>query len=76
MTAFADVIFSGASWPCCECALWQRVSDTHHDSEAALQIDILEVEGKYYGFSGCHRYEVQHHVHMPNHQTVSSARAQ
>ncbi|MEM7553234.1 MAG: sulfiredoxin [Cyanobacteria bacterium P01_A01_bin.84] len=20
-------------------------------------IDILEVEGKYYGFSGCHRYE-------------------
>ena len=22
------------------------------------QIDILEVEGQYYGFSGCHRYEV------------------
>ncbi|KAA6423482.1 MAG: chloroplastic mitochondrial-like, partial [Trebouxia sp. A1-2] len=21
------------------------------------QIDILEVDGKYYGFSGCHRYE-------------------
>jgi uncharacterized ParB-like nuclease family protein len=20
-------------------------------------IDVLEVEGKYYGFSGCHRYE-------------------
>lgn len=28
-------------------------------SEIGLQepIDILEVEGKYYGFSGCHRYE-------------------
>lgn len=23
-----------------------------------MQIDILEVDGKYYGFSGCHRYEV------------------
>lgn len=22
------------------------------------QIDVLEVEGQYYGFSGCHRYEV------------------
>ena len=22
-------------------------------------IDVLEVEGKYYGFSGCHRYEVR-----------------
>jgi ParB-like nuclease domain len=21
-------------------------------------IDVLEVEGQYYGFSGCHRYEV------------------
>jgi uncharacterized ParB-like nuclease family protein len=28
-------------------------------SEIGLQepIDILEVEGEYYGFSGCHRYE-------------------
>lgn len=23
-----------------------------------MQIDILEVDGKFYGFSGCHRYEV------------------
>ncbi len=23
-------------------------------------IDVLEVEGKYYGFSGCHRYEAHH----------------
>ena len=23
-----------------------------------LQIDVLEVDGKYYGFSGCHRFEV------------------
>lgn len=42
----------------------------HHDNAAALQIDILEVEGKYYGFSGCHRYEVQHHVNMPTHHTI------
>ena len=55
--------------------LWQRVCVTNHDSEAALQIDILEVEGKYYGFSGCHRYEVQHHVHMPNHQTVNLSKS-
>ncbi len=28
-------------------------------AEVGLQepIDILQVEGKYYGFSGCHRYE-------------------
>lgn len=28
-------------------------------SEIGLQepIDVLEVEGQYYGFSGCHRYE-------------------
>lgn len=28
-------------------------------AEIGLQepIDVLEVEGKYYGFSGCHRYE-------------------
>lgn len=27
--------------------------------ELWMQIDILLVEGKYYGFSGCHRYEVR-----------------
>ena len=26
--------------------------------ELAAQIDVLEVDGKYYGFSGCHRFEV------------------
>jgi len=28
-------------------------------SEIGLQepIDVLEVDGQYYGFSGCHRYE-------------------
>ncbi len=31
----------------------------HSIAEIGLQepIDVLEVEGKYYGFSGCHRYE-------------------
>ncbi len=23
-----------------------------------LQIDVLDVDGKFYGFSGCHRFEV------------------
>ena len=26
-------------------------------------IDILEVEGKYYGFSGCHRFEAHQRLH-------------
>jgi sulfiredoxin len=25
-------------------------------------IDVLEVEGKYYGFSGCHRFEACQHL--------------
>jgi len=25
-------------------------------------IDVLEVEGQYYGFSGCHRYEACHRL--------------
>ena len=29
------------------------------DVLSAQQIDVLEVEGKFYGFSGCHRYEVR-----------------
>ena len=33
-------------------------------SSLAMQIDILEVDGKYYGFSGCHRYEVDQHPPM------------
>lgn len=30
-------------------------------AEIGLQvpIDVLEVDGQYYGFSGCHRYEVR-----------------
>ncbi|MEL7332857.1 MAG: sulfiredoxin [Cyanobacteria bacterium J06560_2] len=37
--------------------------------EIGLQepIDILEVEGKYYGFSGCHRYEACQHL---GHKTI------
>ncbi|MEM9087595.1 MAG: sulfiredoxin [Cyanobacteria bacterium P01_F01_bin.53] len=30
-------------------------------------IDVLEVEGQYYGFSGCHRYEACCHL---GHQTI------
>lgn len=30
-------------------------------------IEVLEVEGEYYGFSGCHRYEACQHL---GHQTI------
>ncbi|BBN07127.1 sulfiredoxin [Marchantia polymorpha subsp. ruderalis] len=30
-----------------------------------LQIDVLEVEGFYYGFSGCHRYEAHQRLGLP-----------
>ncbi|KAK9840958.1 hypothetical protein WJX81_002601 [Elliptochloris bilobata] len=35
--------------------------------EVGLQepIDVLEVEGKYYGFSGCHRYEAHQRLGKP-----------
>lgn len=28
------------------------------------QIDVLEVEGEYYGFSGCHRFEVRAYINF------------
>ena len=28
-------------------------------------IDVLEVEGRYYGFSGCHRYEAHQLLNKP-----------
>lgn len=28
------------------------------DIRYCLQIDVLDVDGKFYGFSGCHRFEV------------------
>lgn len=36
-------------------------------SEIGLQvpIDVLEVEGAYYGFSGCHRYEAHQRLGLP-----------
>ncbi|KAM3194980.1 hypothetical protein ACQJBY_071190 [Aegilops geniculata] len=30
-----------------------------------LQIDVLEVNGVYYGFSGCHRYEAHQRLGLP-----------
>ncbi|KAL5731793.1 sulfiredoxin [Ranunculus cassubicifolius] len=29
-------------------------------------IDVLEVDGEYYGFSGCHRYEAHQRLGLPN----------
>ncbi|CAI9090560.1 OLC1v1025360C1 [Oldenlandia corymbosa var. corymbosa] len=36
-------------------------------SEIGLQvpIDVLEVDGVYYGFSGCHRYEAHQRLGLP-----------
>lgn len=36
-------------------------------TEIGLQepIDVLEVEGEYYGFSGCHRYEAHVRLGLP-----------
>lgn len=31
----------------------------------AMQIDVLEVEGEIYGFSGCHRYEAHQRLGLP-----------
>ncbi|XP_077221199.1 sulfiredoxin [Tasmannia lanceolata] len=35
--------------------------------EIGLQepIDVLEVDGVYYGFSGCHRFEAHQHLELP-----------
>ncbi|KAK4347502.1 hypothetical protein RND71_033841 [Anisodus tanguticus] len=33
--------------------------------EIGLQIDVLEVDGVYYGFSGCHRYEAHQQLGLP-----------
>lgn len=30
-----------------------------------LQIDVLLVEGQYYGFSGCHRFEAHQRLGLP-----------
>lgn len=37
-------------------------------SDIGLQepIDVLDVEGKYYGFSGCHRYEAHKRLGLEN----------
>ncbi|KAB1997835.1 hypothetical protein ES319_D12G050100v1 [Gossypium barbadense] len=33
--------------------------------QIGLQIDVLEVDGVYYGFSGCHRYEAHQRLGLP-----------
>ncbi|KAM7524693.1 hypothetical protein LguiA_014595 [Lonicera macranthoides] len=46
----------------------QKVKDLMDSiSQIGLQvpIDVLEVDGVYYGFSGCHRYEAHQHLGLP-----------
>ncbi|KAK3040697.1 hypothetical protein RJ639_028393 [Escallonia herrerae] len=46
----------------------QKVKDLMDSiREIGLQvpIDVLEVDGIYYGFSGCHRFEAHQHLGLP-----------
>lgn len=46
----------------------QKVKDLMESiSQIGLQepIDVLEVEGVYYGFSGCHRFEAHQRLGLP-----------
>eukprot|EP00850_Spirogloea_muscicola_P009167 SM000051S17527 [mRNA] locus=s51:46298:47302:- [translate_table: standard] len=44
-----------------------RADSAHctHCYASSIVIDVLEVEGKYYGFSGCHRYEAHQRLGLP-----------
>ncbi|KAH9532413.1 hypothetical protein CY35_19G092600 [Sphagnum magellanicum] len=43
----------------------QQLMDSIADIGLQEPIDILEVEGVYYGFSGCHRYEAHQKLGLP-----------
>lgn len=52
-----------------------EAADMYDKHPSLTQIDVLEVEGKYYGFSGCHRFEVLAHAFMTYTPTEKSAPA-
>ncbi|KMT12201.1 hypothetical protein BVRB_5g101490 [Beta vulgaris subsp. vulgaris] len=43
----------------------QELADSIKEIGLQVPIDVLEVDGVYYGFSGCHRYEAHQQLGLP-----------
>ncbi|RYR14163.1 hypothetical protein Ahy_B04g070774 isoform B [Arachis hypogaea] len=43
----------------------QQLMDSISEIGLQVPIDVLEVDGVYYGFSGCHRYEAHQRLGLP-----------
>ncbi|CAN1221203.1 Sulfiredoxin, chloroplastic/mitochondrial [Linum grandiflorum] len=43
----------------------QELMHSIHQIGLQVPIDVLEVDGVYYGFSGCHRYEAHQRLGLP-----------
>ncbi|PNX85879.1 sulfiredoxin chloroplastic/mitochondrial-like [Trifolium pratense] len=43
----------------------QELMDSISQIGLQVPIDVLEVDGNYYGFSGCHRYEAHQRLGLP-----------
>ncbi|OMO75006.1 ParB-like nuclease [Corchorus capsularis] len=43
----------------------QDLMDSIREIGLQVPIDVLEVDGVYYGFSGCHRYEAHQRLGLP-----------
>ncbi|XP_027346887.1 sulfiredoxin, chloroplastic/mitochondrial [Abrus precatorius] len=43
----------------------QQLMDSIKEIGLQVPIDVLEVDGIYYGFSGCHRYEAHQRLGLP-----------
>ncbi|TKY59004.1 Sulfiredoxin [Spatholobus suberectus] len=43
----------------------QELMDSIKEIGLQVPIDVLEVDGIYYGFSGCHRYEAHQRLGLP-----------
>ncbi|XP_058730661.1 sulfiredoxin, chloroplastic/mitochondrial [Vicia villosa] len=43
----------------------QQLMDSISEIGLQVPIDVLEVDGNYYGFSGCHRYEAHQRLGLP-----------
>ncbi|KAJ0097990.1 hypothetical protein Patl1_27207 [Pistacia atlantica] len=43
----------------------KELMDSIKEIGLQVPIDVIEVEGNYYGFSGCHRYEAHQRLGLP-----------
>lgn len=43
----------------------KELMDSIKEIGLQVPIDVLEVDGVYYGFSGCHRYEAHQQLGLP-----------